>query len=198
MVKTQAEIQKAHAASHAALNHFLTVVLGKDQVNDPEYFNWITYNKIKSMDDLLDASWNVDSMQDTAYNNNGTMELPTMDMVVDVWSLRIFTHSFSYNSDRLMEDEDWMDVTGDEYSHFQTFYCDTYDFQDPPKIAYLTKPMKAKHSPSPVTQHLADTMALAQNVQAKDEQAPVGENDENEIDEEIEEQHQAVFDEEVA
>lgn len=102
----------------AALQHVLTVVLDKEQKDDPEYFNWIMDSKIKSMPDLLAIK--PDRMQITQYNNDGNMELPTLSMVGNVEILQAFAQFFKVNNNRNMDNDDWLAVTEAEYNGFKT------------------------------------------------------------------------------
>ena len=106
--------------ARAALDHVLTVVLDKDLVDDPEYFNWINYNKIKCMPDLL--SIDIANMETTTYKNDGTMELPPLIMSCHVHNLQVFHHLFCINNNKQsMDNEDWMAMTAEDYLHFVTF-----------------------------------------------------------------------------
>ena len=103
--------------ARAALDHVLTEVLGKDPVDSPEYFNWIDYNKIKSMLELMVVT--PATMMQTTYDNNGTMESPTLSMHKNIKILQAFHHFYCTNNNKqFMENDDWMAMTEDEYLDF--------------------------------------------------------------------------------
>jgi hypothetical protein len=105
-------------AAIATFQHVLTVVLEKDPTNDPTYFDWIAFNGIEKMGDLLTIE--PDKMEITYYSHNGKMILPTLPMVGNVKILKAFHHFHCVkNNKKRMDSEDWMAVTPDEYDDFK-------------------------------------------------------------------------------
>ena len=123
-------------AALAALDHVLTVVLEKDKVDDPEYFNWIAFGKIKGMGDLIHIA--PDKVETTTYDNNGSTELPTLSMVANVRMLQAYNHFYCTNNNKgYMDNDDWNALTADEYCGFKTIAYNTYS-PIPPNTSLVT------------------------------------------------------------
>jgi len=107
------------------MDHVLTVILNKNTVDDAEYFNWIAYNKISDMYDLMDIE--PAKMETIPYDNDGNMVLPLQQMVACVKILKEFNHFYSGNNNKkCMDNEDWMNVTRKEYNEFKIQDYNTY------------------------------------------------------------------------
>ena len=111
--------QKQQKAA-AALQHVLTVLLKKNQTDDPEYFNWISANKIKSIGDLLAVCPHMIYMQTTVYDYGN------LSIVDDIQTLKVFAQFWSANNNTIINSDDWMIVTPDEYYRFKTRDYHTY------------------------------------------------------------------------
>ena len=122
----------------AVLDHVFTVVLDKNPVDDPEYFNWMTSTQTETMDDLMTMAMNTSLFERTIYDNNGNMELPTPDMVENIKIFRVF-YNFLYvnNNKRLMDSDDWTTITSEEYYRFKTLTYYTYEPD------YTSRPIKS-------------------------------------------------------